>query len=192
MSLINIFPTNILYKNDLVFSNKVLEYSNKIFNKLPKHEFWEYDTTYLDDNINLKLYNQPWIMDKINSITQEYLNETHQTFITETITHLFLSDIKNGERHCMHSHSQNILSGIFYLDVANNSSPIGFHHPNNLINFNGLKPLSQTKFNTSEFKFTPKSGDILVWESWLYHTVYPNNSTTRKTLVFNVAPKPIQ
>jgi uncharacterized protein (TIGR02466 family) len=92
-----------------------------------------------------------------------------------------------NQYNCEHVH-QDTFSGVFYLQVPENSGKIYFVNP-------GLNPLWQgamltdkkNKFNADRLRIEPKEGQIFLWPSYLSHAVEPNNhDDTRISISFNV------
>ena len=90
--------------------------------------------------------------------------------------------------HGVHNHPNSLLSGVVYLNIEDNSSPIIFYNPNEIKNFITHKTTQDTIFNINHTTYNVKNGDILIWESWIKHEVPPNKKLNgvRETLVFNL------
>ena len=79
-----------------------------------------------------------------------------------------------------------LLSGVFYLNMPEGSSPIQFYDPRPWRDTRVMPVKRETENNISSFNFNPSAGDFIMWESWLHHEVIPNKSNDRVTLVFNL------
>lgn len=78
-----------------------------------------------------------------------------------------------------HMHPGCDFSGVFYLQVPNNSGGIEFHHPSDAAAFFGVGNCVETA--------AIKAGDLLLFPPWLRHAVQPNNSDEdRIAISFNV------
>lgn len=104
--------------------------------------------------------------------------------------YFFLNYFKEGSCHPKHVHSQCTVSGIFYLQTPPGSSPIKFT-PNQPFRdfydymFHVKDPTNW--YAMSQFEYQPYPGLLLMWPSWLYHEVVPNQSTDpRISIVFNL------
>ena len=191
MELKNYFPTTIAHFNDTNFTDRVLNFINPLLETGTFDEKqWGYKTSYASYDTALKLYNEIWIKDYIMDRCQEYLDATAQKYLTDTDMYLFISDMKEGEQHCDHAHPMSMLSGVCYLEIGEDSAPIAFHDHREIRHFSGLVKPKPNPYNQSDVQLHPKRGDIVIWESWLKHSVPVNNSKTRKTLVFNISPLP--
>lgn len=100
---------------------------------------------------------------------------------------------KDGN-HFIHYHSNCLISGVVYLEVDEHTGAICFHKDkfyNNLwgetlcIDFDKI-----TDYNTKAIGISPKQYEILMFPSFLSHSVLNNESTIdRYSLAFNVFPR---
>lgn len=190
MKLNNLFPTTIAIKNDLNFTNKTLVIANEVFNQVKTFSTkFGYKNTF--DILEAKeiLYREEWLTDYIRNLTIEFINNIGYNQPSEYLIDLFVSHMKENDSHELHHHPQSSFSGVCYLEVEPNSSPITFHDPRPMKHFNFLTKSIGSIYNETEKTYYPAPGDILIWESWIYHSVPKNSSPNRKTLVFNVAIK---
>ncbi|MAV94274.1 MAG: hypothetical protein CMA31_01130 [Euryarchaeota archaeon] len=83
-----------------------------------------------------------------------------------------------------HKHERSVISGAYYPKCDNGSAPLMFESPLQpyAMNMNFIK---QTKFNTYTEIFTPADGLLILFPSWLKHSVPPNQSSNRYTVSFN-------
>jgi uncharacterized protein (TIGR02466 family) len=99
---------------------------------------------------------------------------------------IFISEMKLNDFHGSHTHPNSLLSGVFYLQVPEGSSPIVFDDPRSFRKFVSL-PKLENSTNWERVHFVPEEGLLLIWESWLDHEVPKNNSKNgRITMVFNL------
>ena len=104
------------------------------------------------------------------------------------ITQSWVNVTRPGEFHHRHAHQNSILSGILYLNAVKNDN-ICFYHPmGSLINQTQFEPTQWNVFNSSRYTYSPKSGDLLLFPSWLDHSVQKNDDEIeydRISLSFN-------
>ena len=93
-----------------------------------------------------------------------------------------------GGSNLIHSHPNSHWSGVLYIqqpnDVTGNSGMIEFINPNQegrdlagLLPKNGFDPIMRIR---------PKAGQMVIFPSYLLHSVYPNDSDQdRITIAFN-------
>ena len=164
-------------------------------------ERWGYRTSFSLDNIpgvkkfidleeakELKAY----VLDKAGEFLLEYgYSEEHSKKIIITS---FINEIHQGEEQGIHTHPDTLLSGVFYLQVPTGSSPIVFRdpRPHTSLFKEDDWVTKKTLSNHREVIFTPKVGDLLLWNSWLPHYVPVSKdpyTEGRVSVVFNIVKK---
>ena len=103
------------------------------------------------------------------------------------ITQSWLNITKPGEFHHDHSHSNSIISGVFYIATEEDDRII-FSDPNTkLRELIKIEPKAFNPFNSSSW-FTPSvTNQLILFPSWIDHRVVPNETATtdRISLSFN-------
>ena len=96
------------------------------------------------------------------------------------ITDMWANVLKKNETHQPHTHSNNFLSGVFYIDADDTMPGITFQDPRpgaNVI-------LPRKKFdhmnNASLLHYKSKTNRIMMFPSWLVHWVPINLSTNNR------------
>ena len=174
-----------------------------------KHDFEENELNslikHIEDNSLSKQNGQ--IVKRTGSQTQ---NELHKidtfTNLTKTITDVTEAILKEQEymgeveitnmwgnilrpqsqrAHAPHSHSNNFLSGVFYLKTSSNTSPIQFFDPRPQSSV--LKPRKSgfNTLNSDMAEFQSETGWGVVFPSWLVHWV-PETKDERISIAWNV------
>jgi len=108
------------------------------------------------------------------------------------ITQSWLNVTKQGESHQKHSHSNSIISGVFYISTIENDT-VCFHDIS-IVAKERMHILSATQhmFNSGERILSVKALDLVMFPSWLEHHVNLNETTVdRISLSFNVFAKGI-
>ena len=87
--------------------------------------------------------------------------------------------------HAPHTHSNNFLSGVFYLKTSSDTSPIQFFDPRPQSNV--LKPRKKefNLLNSDMAQFNSETGYGVVFPSWLQHWV-PETKDERISIAWNV------
>jgi len=118
----------------------------------------------------------------IQSCCDEYCEETGIDY-TLISTSWFNKLEKNGSVDA-HRHERSVLSGAYYPCVEEDSAPLMFESPLQpyAMNMNYIK---QTRFSTYTEVFRPSDGLLILFPSWLKHSVPPNQSGKRYTVSFN-------
>lgn len=149
-------------------------------------------TTFYDDKDFLgKLGDKP-LLNYINNASRQFLDLigfNPRCFIEITS---WLQYNQPGSYFQRHDHYGALLSGVLYLEVSEDSGEILFHNPietrraTNCF-FERVKK-EDNPYNYSHVKYTPVVGEMLVFESWLQHTVEQNKSDhNRISVSFNIS-----
>jgi uncharacterized protein (TIGR02466 family) len=191
MSIEFYFPTSIYSEKINPLSNEMLPMvksylSNPDF--LTNH--WGYNTTFKVESGLEHLQD----FHKFNLLIQEkgkafLSNLGYNTDYLEFTSQIFTSNMQVGDSHGVHSHPNSLLSGVFYLEVDEKSSPIVFYDPRPFRKFVALPRSNETLASCEKIMMIPENGLLLMWESWLEHEVPINHSANRITLVFNLGKK---
>jgi uncharacterized protein (TIGR02466 family) len=87
-----------------------------------------------------------------------------------------------------HRHPKTVIVAIYYVKVPKNSGEIVLHTPiqdyDKFIFENMMKKYNA--YNSSTYSYIPKTGDLILFPAWLYHSVLPNQSgEERISIAFN-------
>ena len=92
-----------------------------------------------------------------------------------------------GASHAVHSHPNNFLSGVYYVQVQPGGDTINFHDPR--IQTGIIRPpvTELTQENTDQVVVSVSDGMLLVFPSYLQHSVASNQSDAERISVsFNI------
>ena len=111
---------------------------------------------------------------------QEYMGEVEITNMWGNILRP-----QSQRAHAPHSHSNNFLSGVFYIKTSDDTSPIQFFDPRPQSSV--LKPRKKeyNKLNSDMAQFNSETGWGVVFPSWLVHWV-PETKDERISIAWNV------
>ena len=111
---------------------------------------------------------------------QEYMGEVEITNMWGNILRP-----QSQRAHAPHSHSNNFLSGVFYLKTSSDTSPIQFFDPRPQSSV--LKPRKSgfNKLNSDMAQFESETGWGVVFPSWLVHWV-PDTKDERLSIAWNI------
>ncbi len=148
---------------------------------------------------NLRILDQIQLRElrhKIDSGITEFMTHlgVDQAKITMPITTSWLNLYQQGDSTHQHSHSNSIISGVYYLEDCDHTAPIQFHRAPGYVNLwpNTINlPIKQhNALNIDVITVIPKKGELIMWPSHLAHSVPPNQSDTpRHTIAFNTFVK---
>ena len=88
--------------------------------------------------------------------------------------------------HARHHHPNSWMSGIIFVSLPEGGEKTKFHDPrlvNEIIRFDG----TPNRINSPTFEANVETGDILIFPSWLQHSVHPSiyNQDQRIVVAFN-------
>lgn len=78
--------------------------------------------------------------------------------------------------HAIHSHPNNFLSGIYYVHTHPGADSVNFHDPRPQTGIIRPPVTELTSQNTDQVVVTVSDGTLLMFPSWLAHSVAPNES----------------
>ena len=102
---------------------------------------------------------------------------------------LWVNLLKAGGHHSAHIHPHSILSGTLYVDVPAGSGAIRFEDPRLPMMMAAPVRRDDAREELRPFiAVQPRSGLLLMWESWLRHEVQPGTAKAdRLSISFNFA-----
>jgi uncharacterized protein (TIGR02466 family) len=92
------------------------------------------------------------------------------------ITGLWVNVAATGGAVRMHNHPNNFLSGVYYVQVQEGADSINFHDPRPQTAIVRPPVTELTAYNTDQVVVQVEEGTLLVFPSWLMHSVDPNRS----------------
>ena len=94
---------------------------------------------------------------------------------------------KKGSFNIQHNHPNAYLSAVYYVQVSENSGNIKFFDPREQKNIRQPKIKNYTDTSAAITEMTPQEGDLLIFPSYLYHSVGKNLSEDDRIIIsFNV------
>ena len=86
----------------------------------------------------------------------------------------------------VHCHPNSFLSGVYYVNVTEESGDIFFQDPRQGAHMLSCPVTEFTPWTIRQVTYRPRPGGMLIFPSWLYHGVGPNlTDTPRVSLSFN-------
>lgn len=103
------------------------------------------------------------------------------------LDNIWVNVLESGGSHSGHIHPHCVISGTYYVTVPDGASSIRFEDPRLPMMMAAPSPLPDADPERQRFiHVAPKSGDILMWESYLRHEVPPNRAaSSRISVSFN-------
>jgi uncharacterized protein (TIGR02466 family) len=78
--------------------------------------------------------------------------------------------------HKMHTHPNNFLSGVYYVQVQDGADSINFHDPRAQTAVIRPPVLELTAYNTDRVVLALRTGTLIIFPAWLPHSVDANRS----------------
>jgi len=105
------------------------------------------------------------------------------------ITDMWANVLKSNEHHPMHTHSNNFLSGTYYLHSDQGAS-IVFHDPRPAADVIVPRKKQDTPNNSSLLSYASKTNRAIIFPSWLPHQVQQNKSDNKRiSIAWNIQIK---
>jgi len=123
------------------------------------------------DNLH-KLPNFIKLKETISDVAEQICNMMEYQYDELEITGMWSNTLQKGDAHAPHTHSNNFLSGVYYLKSDEKSSPIQFFDPRAQATV--LRPRNKPNWdNGSMVGFNAIQGVGFIFPSWLMHWVPP-------------------
>ena len=171
------FPTNIhVLQLDVNESDR--RHMTNYVQKTGSH--WDRRENNRDDTLHQISFFRP-LVNQIMIAADQILKQDGYEFDSIEMTNMWGNDLKKGESHAPHTHSNNILSGVYYLKSG---SPIQFFDPRPSASY--FKPRNTPNWdNSSMVEFKSQINTALIFPSWLMHWV-PPTSEDRISISWNI------
>ena len=172
----SLFPTII---NSFEFDMDEKEYNlviNKLNNIEKSREELIIQTT---DNLFIDI---PKFANSIGIITEKICEDLNYKYESIEMTGMWANKLIKGEVHPPHTHSNNIFSGVYYLEGG---SQIQFFDPRPQASVFQTNVTKVTQSNASMLAFDSQKGAGLIFPSWLTHWV-PVTDKTSISISWNI------
>ena len=110
--------------------------------------------------------------DEILNVNKTYMKNLKYEYDKLEITGMWANKLHVKEAHPPHTHSNNFLSGVYYLKALGDTSPIQFFDPRPQAHV--LRPRNEPIWeNSSMLQFNSVTGMGFIFPAWLMHWVPP-------------------
>ena len=181
-----IFPTNLFliedfYKSDTTSMKK---YISDLWVNRDYDDRWQTKSADLHKQKEFKEFTELVI-----STSKEILDELKYDDEDIVITDMWATVLKSGENHPAHTHSNNFLSGVYYLHSTQGAS-LMFRDPRPAADVIMPRIKESIIANASLLSYTSKQNRAIFFPSWLPHYVKPNKSTANRiSIAWNIQLK---
>ena len=94
---------------------------------------------------------------------------------------------KIGASNARHTHPNSFLSAAYYVKAPKNCGEIMFHDPRSAPSFRRPKIIQDNLLNASQISIVPEEGLLVLFPSWLHHSVQANTSNKERIVIsFNI------
>ena len=192
----NLFPTTIFKTNDTTY----VPMANELFSTVDweKYKHKKYNkgglTTYFNHSEPLPEVDEfdkfkQFITGAVHVLAREQGLDLSR--YRASIEEIWLNSMHNGAIHERHAHPGAHYSGTYYVNNPEGASRIKFYSPLQDLWGLAMPPIEEEDLNyiSAEWvQYDPVPGNLLIWNSWLYHEVLENKSITenRNTISFNI------
>ena len=174
MIIDTIFPTTIMIFDDVLEEECIKSMGNDILS------FKGYNTKWQNT------YEPEALSNKALELSKKYIDELKYEYEDLYITDMWSNILRIGETHRPHTHSNNLVSGIFYIQCNDDSPAINFIDPRPQTTVLQPQQKEYTKENSTTWQVPAKINRMVLFPSWLQHYVPKNNSYDRISVSFNV------
>jgi len=183
----NLKPLPVYHQKCQLNTKNILDNLNKIdYDYISKNDnYFSTNTNILDDKKLCDIKKE--VDKKVLEFTTSILGIEQELYITES----WVAKTIKGGHHSIHNHPNSLFSGVLYLQIPTESS-ILFHYDNDLFkNFKfefNFKNFNE--YNSQVTRIMLNNNDLIIFPSWLNHSVEINNSQTERIVLgFNTFVK---
>ena len=175
-----LFPTEVYICDDVL----EVEYIDSM-----KEDILKTSTDKTNWQSSPKLHLQPKykaLSNKVTEVSKLIFKDINYVYDRFEITDMWSNILKPGEAHRPHTHSNNILSGVFYVH-SDEAAGIQFYDPRPQAGVLNPEVKGFTKANATAWELKSTTNRMIMFPSWLQHLVPINNSdNNRISIAFNV------
>ena len=182
-----IFPTNIFIGDDFINSLEGPEYTIAIIQNMKKHiekDWAKRDKNKRNFQTDSFLYSlkefQPFADLILNKNLENMKTLEYNVKLEDLVmSGMWANVIAPGESHRAHTHSNNLLSGVYYLHSDQNAG-ITFQDPRPAADVLVPRKIKNNSVNSNLMEYASKMNRVIMFPSWLLHWVNVNTSTSNR------------
>ena len=125
-------------------------------------------------------------------MTQNFFIKKHHydvigKIVDKKITEMWSIINRRNSYNESHIHPNNFLSSVYYVEAPKDSGSIIFNNPNQVSRNRYPLDIKKTEFSANLQKIEPKEGTLLLFPSYLWHSVEENKSDEDRVIIsFNI------
>ena len=171
------FPTTVgefsYYPNDIEVKDMITHITTTKKNHVYHTKDDLHTISYFDD-----------FRDVVLNVNKTYMEDLKYEYDKLEITGMWANKLHVKEVHPPHTHSNNFLSGVYYLKALGDTSPIQFFDPRPQAHV--LRPRNEPIWeNSSMLQFNSVTGMGFIFPAWLMHWV-PYTQDERISISWNI------
>ena len=181
-----IFPTNLFIIDDFYNSDTTAmkKYISDLWKERDYDDRWQTKSADLHKQKEFKEF-----AELVISTSKDILNELKYDVEDIVISDMWATVLKSAEHHPAHTHSNNFLSGAYYLHSDQGAS-IMFHDPRPAADVIVPRKKETTVANASLLSYASKQNRAMIFPSWLPHWVQQNKSKNKRiSIAWNIQLK---
>ena len=186
------FPTPVwssVINNHENINQKLLSYINELKNNDPDGIRRSNFKGWHSKDFDLKNENVAIFISSISATLNKALNDMNWDLKNQTVKITSMWSIINQKEamNGRHIHGNNFLSSAYYVKAPTDCGSICFYDPRSGPTFSHPKTTGPNKLNATAHTITPKDGLLVLFPSYLHHSVEPNVSDEERIVIsFNV------
>ena len=171
-----IFSTHLFIKDDFISPDIIYTMKGEVLDQYirDKRPNWQ-SSPNLDKMDIFKDFTR-----EVSKSSFEILDKLNYKADEIEITDMWANVLKQHETHQPHTHSNNFLSGVFYLDADDTMPGITFQDPRPGANVILPRKKLDHMNNANLLNYKAKTNRIIIFPSWLVHWVPTNLSTSNR------------
>jgi uncharacterized protein (TIGR02466 family) len=180
-----IFYEELSFNHDYLSELKTNIQKKIVYSDTDQHYFYQTAGDLEKEDLFQRLKN------KVEEAAENFYTELGYKRSKMFVTQMWGNLMKGHGRITEHYHSNSLISGVFYLDLNEETSGgTVFTEPMNGIHRMISLPVeTSTKYNTENFKINVKKQMLVLFPSYINHYSEPNNSADQRiTISFNLLP----
>jgi len=144
--------------------------------------------THTEDDLHTMSYFKN-LKENILNLNKTILDDLKYEYEDLLLTGMWANNMSSGGSHPPHTHSNNFLSGVFYLKTDTASAQISFFDPRPQANVIVPRKKQMNMENSNVVMFDATENTGFIFPSWLQHWVRTNNSKERISISWNILIK---
>jgi uncharacterized protein (TIGR02466 family) len=124
------------------------------------------------------------LVETVQHTVKDILKKLEYDYEKLEMTSMWGNHLKEGQSHPPHTHSNNLWSGVYFVESSKGSAPIQFFDPR--AQAHNLQPKNKPNWqNSGMLQFSAEVGTGIIFPAWLMHWV-PTTEADRVSVSWNI------